>query len=107
MKYRFVLEKLESLLGRRLDLIHVVGGGCQNVLLCQLTADVCNRVVVAGPVEATAVGNVLTQALGLGLIASLEELREVVRRSFDPVEYVPGERGHWDEVYGRFVALMG
>src|SRR5262249_2753095 len=61
LRYRWVLEKLEALLGRRLDTIHVVGGGCQNELLCQLTADACNRPVLAGPVEATAIGNVLVQ----------------------------------------------
>jgi len=61
-----VFERLEELTGKRLDVIHVVGGGCQNALLCQLTADACNRPVLAGPVEATAVGNVLVQAMGLG-----------------------------------------
>src|SRR5260370_5998077 len=65
LRYRWVLEKLERLAGRRLERIHIVGGGCQNGLLCQLTADACDRPVLAGPVEATALGNVLTQAIGL------------------------------------------
>src|SRR5262249_37565454 len=65
--YGWVLERLEELTGKRLDTIHVVGGGSQNTLLCQLTADACDRPVIAGPVEATAIGNVLVQALGLEL----------------------------------------
>src|SRR6266852_6560915 len=82
LRYRWVLERLEQLLGRRLEVIHVVGGGSQNRLLCQFTADACNRQVLAGPVEATAIGNLLTQAIGLGALSSLAEAREVVRRSF-------------------------
>src|SRR5207245_4249510 len=78
LRYRWVLERLEELVGRRLDVIHIVGGGSQNTLLCQLTADACNRPVHAGPVEATAIGNVLVQALGLRLLGSLAEAREVV-----------------------------
>jgi rhamnulokinase len=107
LRYRWVLERLEELLQRRLDTIHIVGGGCQNVLLCQLTADACNREVVAGPVEATAAGNVLTQALGLGLVSSLGEAREVVRRSFDVVTYSPKGSPSWSEPYQRFQRLIG
>ena len=74
LRYRWVLERLEELTGQRLDVIHIVGGGSQNTLLCQLTADACNRPVLAGPVEATAIGNVLVQAIGLGLLGSLAEV---------------------------------
>src|SRR5207244_2281224 len=81
LRYRWVLEKLEELLGRRLEVIHIVGGGSQNLLLNQLTADACNRQVLAGPAEATAIGNVMVQALGLGLVNSLAEARQVVRQS--------------------------
>jgi rhamnulokinase len=101
LKYRWVLEKLEALSGQRLDVIHVVGGGCQNTLLCQFTADACGRPVVAGPVEATAAGNVLTQALGLGIIGSLAEAREVVRRSFDVTTYEPRNSAEWQAPYER------
>jgi rhamnulokinase len=107
LKYLWVLEKLESLLGRRLDVIHVVGGGCRNALLCQFTADACDRPVKAGPVEATALGNVLTQALGLGLVSSPADIREVVRRSSDVQTYEPHEPGRWREQYERFGKLMG
>jgi rhamnulokinase len=106
LRYRWVLERLEELLGRRLDVIHVVGGGSQNALLCQLTADACDRTVLAGPVEATAIGNVLVQALGLGLVGSLAEAREVVRRSFEVRTYTPQDPEEWQEPYQRFLALF-
>lgn len=105
-KYRWVLRGLEELLGGRLNTIHVVGGGSQNTLLCQLTADACHRPVVAGPVEATAIGNVLTQALGLGLVSSLADAREVVRQSFDVKTYEPQSPGGWDEHFARFEKLL-
>lgn len=105
LKYRWVLERLEELLGRRLDAIHIVGGGSQNTLLCQFTADACNRLVIAGPVEATAIGNVVVQAMGLGLLGSLADAREVVRQSFDVRQFEPRQPQRWDGPYGRFVAL--
>ncbi len=106
LKYRWVLERLEELLGRRLETIHIVGGGCQNTLLCQLTADACNRVVKAGPVEATAIGNVLTQLVGLGLIHSLDEGRAIVRRSFEVSVYEPRQAEAWHEPYRRFLGYL-
>ena len=106
MRYRWVLERLEELLGRRLDAIHVVGGGCQNELLCQFTADACNRPVLAGPVEATAIGNVLVQAIGLGLLGSLSEAREVVRRSFEVRIYEPQVPDRWEQPYQKFLEYL-
>jgi rhamnulokinase len=106
LRYRWVLERQEEMLGRRLDVIHIVGGGSQNELLCQLAADACNRPVVAGPVEATAIGNVLVQAIGLGLLGTLEEAREVVRRSFDVRTFTPGNPDAWHEPYQRFVQYV-
>jgi rhamnulokinase len=107
LRYRWVLERLEELHGRRFDVIHVVGGGCQNTFLCQLTADACNRTVLAGPVEATAIGNLLTQAIGLGLLGSLAEARQVVRHSFEVQTYEPCAAEKWDEPYARFLRLIG
>jgi len=107
LRYRWVLQRLEELLGRRLDTVHVVGGGSQNALLCQFTADACNRPVHAGPIEATAIGNVLVQALGLGLIGSLQEAREVVRRSFEVRVFVPQDPDNWHEPYQRFLRYLG
>jgi rhamnulokinase len=106
LRYRWVLEKLEELTGRRLEAVHVVGGGSQNGLLCQLTADACNRPVLAGPVEATAIGNVLLQAMGLGLVGSLAEAREVVRRSFEVRTYEPRQPDAWQGPYQRFLNLL-
>ena len=82
-RYREVLEGLESLTGRKIRTIHIVGGGSRNALLNQLVAQVTGRTVVAGPVEATAAGNVLVQAIGTGEVRNLEEARAIVRRSFE------------------------
>jgi rhamnulokinase len=106
LRYRWVLERLEELLGRRLEVIHIVGGGRQNTLLCQFAADACNRPVLAGPVEATAIGNVLVQGMGLGLLGSLAEAREVVRRSFEVRSYSPHNPERWQAPYERFLGLL-
>ena len=103
LRYRWVLERLEELLGRRLEVIHVVGGGSQNELLCQFTADACNRRVLAGPVEATAIGNLLVQAVGSRVLGSLADGREVVRRSFELRPYEPRNSQAWDEPYDNFL----
>jgi rhamnulokinase len=89
-RYKQVLESLERLTGRSAEVIHIVGGGSRNKLLNQLTANATGRRVIAGPAEATAAGNALTQALGTGDIGSLDEIRAVVRRSFELEEFVPG-----------------
>jgi len=106
LKYRWVLERTEELSGKRLDPIHIIGGGTKNRLLNQLTADATNRTVVTGPVEATAIGNVLMQAIGLGHLSSLAEAREVVRNSFEVEEYQPGNREGWDEAYEKLLKLL-
>ena len=106
LRYRWVLDRLEELLGRKVEVIHIVGGGSQNKLLCQFTADACHRPVLAGPVEATAIGNVLLQAKGLGLISSPDEAREVVRRSFELQTYDPKNPEAWHEPYQRFLQYL-
>ena len=83
LRYRDLLAKLESLVGRKIGTIHIVGGGSRNKLLNRLVASATGRTVVAGPVEATAAGNVLIQAIGAGEVRDLEEGREIIRRSFD------------------------
>jgi rhamnulokinase len=88
-RYKEVLELLEKVTGRQIEVIHIVGGGSRNKLLNQLAADFTGRRVVAGPAEATAAGNALVQALGAGEIGSLEELRCVVKRSFEVEEFTP------------------
>jgi rhamnulokinase len=93
-RYRDVLENLEKLSGRTIEVIHIVGGGSKNQLLNQLVADCTGRRVVAGPSEATAIGNILVQAMGAGELSGLGEIRDVVRRSFAPVTVEP--RNRWD-----------
>jgi len=105
LEYRWVAERLEKLLGKRLPVIHIIGGGSQNRLLNQFTADATGREVIAGPVEATAIGNLLVQALGLGLLSSLPEARLIVRNSFDVTHYQPGERSAWEDAYGVYLEL--
>ena len=106
LKYRWVLERIEEMQGRPVSVIHVVGGGSQNRLLCQFTADATGRPVVAGPVEATAVGNITVQAMALGQLSSVEDGRALVRRSFETTTYEPQERGAWDELYGRLLTIL-
>jgi rhamnulokinase len=105
LTYRRTLEGLEDVLARRIDTIYIVGGGTQNELLSQMTADACNRAVVTGPVEATAIGNILVQAMATGEVKSLADAREIVRQSFDVKRYEPRETKKWDEAYGRFRSL--
>ena len=107
LKYRWVLERLETILGRRLETIHIVGGGAQNRLLCQFTADATGCRVVAGPVEATAIGNIIVQAMALGYVASLAEGRRIVRDSCALATYEPLSSPGWEEAYGRLASLMG
>ncbi|HEX9018055.1 MAG TPA: rhamnulokinase family protein [Anaerolineaceae bacterium] len=108
LKYRWVLERLERLTGTRVETLHIVGGGTQNKLLSQLAADACQRRVITGPVEATATGNLLVQAVALGKIGSYDEAREVVRRSFDVQTFDPNPSvcPAWDEAFGKLEALM-
>jgi rhamnulokinase len=103
LKYRWALERAEEITGRRAGVIHVVGGGVQNTLLCQLTADATRRPVRAGPVEATALGNLMVQAYARGYLGSLEEIRAAVRGSSVEVhEYQPtGSADEWDEAYEK------
>jgi rhamnulokinase len=105
LAYRRTLHGLEDLLGRKIGVIHIVGGGVQNELLTQMTADACARPVVAGPVEATAIGNILVQAMATGDVKSLADAREIVRNSFDVKRYEPRDTAAWDEAYRRYAAL--
>lgn len=106
MKSRYVLAGLEKLVGHRLETIHIVGGGTQNQALCQATANACGRPVLAGPVEATAIGNVMMQAIASGAIGSIAEARDVVRRSFPLDRYEPRDTAAWNDAYQRFVGLL-
>jgi rhamnulokinase len=105
LKYRWVIACLEEMLGYELEVIHVIGGGSQNQLLCQWTADAFGKPVVAGPVEATAIGNALVQAISLGYLGSLSKGRKLVAKSFPMETYEPQAVGGWDEAFIGFKAL--
>ncbi|MBQ3483119.1 MAG: rhamnulokinase [Clostridia bacterium] len=108
LRYRYVLEGIEALQGKRVSAINIVGGGTKDTFLCQLAADACGVPVVAGPVEATAVGNLLGQLLAAGEVKNLAEARELVRASFQPKIYTPTKnRAAWDEAYARFRTICG
>src|SRR5215210_2865393 len=108
LKYRYAIEEGASLAGRTARMINVVGGGSQNALLCQLTADASGLPVVAGPVEATGVGNVMVQAFAQDRVGSLDEIREVVRRSVEVREYEPqGEEDRWQEAFEKLRGVIG
>lgn len=105
LKYRFVLEQLEEIKSQPIERLHIIGGGVKNRLLNQFTANAISRTVVAGPSEATAVGNILFQAKALGHVHSLKEIREIIRKSF-PIEiYQPENVSAWEEAYSRFLEM--
>lgn len=106
MRYRMVLGWTEQLVGSPIGTVHIVGGGTRNQLLCQMTADACQRTVLAGPVEATAIGNLMVQVLADQEVGSVAEAREVVRASFSLDEYTPRDAAPWDEAYERFQRLV-
>lgn len=107
LRYRICLASLERIVGGRIGKIHVVGGGSLNALLCQMTADACDRTVVAGPVEATATGNVLMQMIGGNRLSGVEEARALVRASFSPKVYHPKNTQPYHQAAERFTALTG
>lgn len=106
-KYSFVLRRLELITGRRFETIHVIGGGTRNHVLCQLTANLTGLPVIAGPVEATALGNILVQARAAGHLGSLAEMRQVVSSACELERYEPAESGHGSAIYERFLAVTG
>ena len=106
LKYRWTIERLESILGTSIGMIHIVGGGTKNTLLCQFTANACGRPVQSGPVEATAIGNILMQAVGDHQLGSIADLRAVVVRSFPVTVYEPRDVDAWTNAAGRFAELV-
>jgi rhamnulokinase len=107
LRSRWVIEHLEEVTGRPIRTIHIVGGGSRNRLLCQMTADATGRPVLAGPAEATALGNLVVQMMAAGTISSLGEARQLVARSFPIEEYLPVADNRWQDAYGRFRGLTG
>lgn len=105
MEYRWVAEQIDRLTGKHHPMIHIIGGGSQNKLLNQFAANATGRRVVAGPVEATAIGNILVQAIAVGEIKNLADGRALVRESFDVETYHPEQVDAWDDVYQRYQQL--
>jgi len=108
LKYRYTAEKLEELCSKRYNTINIVGGGTKEKLLCKYAADCTGKTVSAGPVEATALGNVAMQLIACGELGDVAEARDVIRRSFDVAMYVPDEssKQQWDDAYERFCSII-
>lgn len=106
LKYRWVLERLEELTSKNFSPIHIIGGGTRNKLLNKFTADSTGRTVITGPVEATAIGNILMQAIGMNHLASLSEARAVVRASIEDEVYEPRHTSDWDDAYSLLLKVM-
>ena len=106
LKYRWALENLERIKGVRLDQLNIVGGGIQNKLLNQMVADSLNRPVVTGPIEGAAMGNLLAQAMALGEVKDLEELRQIVHNSETVDVWTPNHTEAWDNAYQTLLSLM-
>lgn len=106
LKYKVSLQGLEDILGYNLPVLHVVGGGCQNTLLCQFTANAIERPVVAGPIEATALGNIACQLISLGAIKDIKEARRIIGNSFETVTYHPENTELWNKKIEAFKKLL-
>ena len=105
LKYRWALERLEEIKGQRIDTLNIVGGGCQNKLLNQFVADSIDRPVITGPIEGAAIGNLLAQAMALGDITTMDELRTVVRRSEAVSTYEPHHTPEWEATYQKLLSF--
>ena len=102
LRYREVLEILESMSPFAIDVLHIIGGGSKNRLLNQFTANAIGKRVVAGPSEATAIGNIMMQAIGAGVVGSLAEAREIIRASIETEEFLPQNSEQWSVAYEKF-----
>lgn len=106
LKYRYILELIQSLTGKKIAVLHLVGGGSQNQLLCQFTADAAQVTVKAGPTEATSLGNIIVQGMAAGFPASLEEGRRLIASSFPVLTYQPEKKDNWNKVYLKYKKLF-
>lgn len=106
LKYKFTIKQIESVTDKQIEKLHIIGGGAHNQMVNQLTADATGIPVLAGPTEATAVGNIMMQAKALGLVKSLAEIREIIRNSFEVNEYFPSPQLNWEAAYERFEKLQ-
>ena len=106
-KYRMVLDQLREVSGKELGKIHIIGGGSQNELLSQFSANAAGIPVITGPVEATAIGNLMVQAMAKGHVSNLDEIREIIRNSFELKTYLPENQSEWEKAYRKFITISG
>ncbi len=106
LKYKFTIKQIESVTGKPIQKVHIIGGGAHNVIMNQLTADATGIPVFAGPTEATAIGNIMLQAKALGLVNSLADIRNIVLNSFEVTEYLPSPKLDWEGAYKKFKKLL-
>ena len=106
LKYRYVIEGLEEIIGKRIPKLHIVGGGCKNKILSQFTACAINRPVIAGPIEATSIGNLAVQLISLGEVKNLHEARQLIANSFPQEVYTPENVSAWDDAYEKFLKIQ-
>jgi len=106
LKYRFTLEQIRQVTDQPIDVIHIIGGGANNHFLNQLTADATGLLVIAGPTEATAIGNILIQAKALGYVSSVNEIRQIVANSFGLVKFIPSVELDWSVAYDRYLRVI-
>ncbi len=105
LKYRLILDQIKKITGRSIKVLHIVGGGALNTALCQFTSDATGLRIVAGPAEATAIGNILGQAMAVETVSGLAQLREISRNSTSLVHYEPKDPAKWEAVFPRFLEL--
>ncbi|TFG59219.1 MAG: hypothetical protein E4H36_14215 [Spirochaetales bacterium] len=106
LKFLFCAEEMSKLTGMVIEQLYLVGGGSENTLICQWTADALGIPVNAGPSEATASGNLIMQMMGTGLISNLSQGRDIIRKSCACRAYLPGNREPWNEAFGKFSRLF-
>jgi len=106
LRYRYVIESLESTYGKQMKAIHIVGGGTKNQLLSQMTADALGRQVITGPIEATAIGNIMVQAIAMGDIPDWKTGVAVIKKSFEILAFDPADTKKWDAAYKKFIANL-
>ena len=106
LKYKFTLDGLEDCTEKNYPAIHVIGGGVKDTLLCKMTACSCNKKVVAGPIEATVLGNIAVQLITSGAIDSVEQARDIIRNSETTTEYLPENVDAWADAYERFRKII-
>ncbi|HRR95905.1 MAG TPA: rhamnulokinase family protein [Candidatus Ratteibacteria bacterium] len=105
LEYRYNIENLEQIIEEKIDVVHIVGGGSQNKLLSQFSASSMKKIVITGPSEATAIGNLLVQAIGDNEISDVSQLREIVRNSFPLIVFQPRDTSNWEESYEKYKKL--